>query len=138
MPSYEQWETYFTLKCPKKFLNTRGGSRTAAIFKMECFVLEAVNYYHKAPHLGCCSSLDLPLNKEICNVMKRSPDKCFYWLINSSVKLSLTISLFPVKVKISSLLIHRTNPRHDTLDLTQSKKSKYCFICQRFWKQRCF
>ena len=42
----------------------------------------------------------------------------------------MTISWFPVKVKISSLLInsYRPNPRHDTLDLTQSKKSKYCFI----------
>ena len=44
----------------------------------------------------------------------------------------MTISLFPVKVKISSLLIHSTNRRHNTLDLTQSKKSKYCFISQRF------
>ena len=47
MPCYEQWETDFTLKCPKKrqkFLNT-----------------------------------------EICKVMKRSPDKCFHWLINSLV-----------------------------------------------------
>ena len=32
----------------------------------------------------------------------------------------MTISWFPVKVKISSLLSHRKNPRHDTLDLTQS------------------
>ena len=31
----------------------RDGSRTAATSKME---LEAVNYYHKALHLGCCSS----------------------------------------------------------------------------------
>ena len=42
-------------------LIVRGGSRAAAIFKMECFViivkgLEAVNYYHKAFHLGRCSS----------------------------------------------------------------------------------
>ena len=43
--------------------NARGGSRTAAISKMERFViivngfqLPAVNYYHKALHLGCCSS----------------------------------------------------------------------------------
>ena len=33
----------------------RGGSRAAATSKMECFV-KAVNYYHKALHLGCCSS----------------------------------------------------------------------------------
>ena len=31
----------------------RGASRTAATYKME---REAVNYYHKALHLGCCSS----------------------------------------------------------------------------------
>ena len=31
----------------------RGGSRTAGTFKMR---LEAVNYYHKALHLRCCSS----------------------------------------------------------------------------------
>ena len=48
---------------------------------------------------------------------------CFY---------HMTISLFPVKVKISSLLIHRTNRRHNTLDLTKSKQSKYCLLCQRF------
>ena len=35
---------------------SRGGSRAAATSKMECFRLEAVNYYHKALHLGCCSS----------------------------------------------------------------------------------
>ena len=37
---------------------TRGGSRTAATYKMERFVIiaAAVNYYHKALHLGCCSS----------------------------------------------------------------------------------
>ena len=77
MPRYEQWETDFTLKCPKKcqkFLNT------------EIWV-------------------------------------CFY---------HMTISLFPVKVKISSLLSHRTNRRHNTLDLTKSKQSKYCLLCQRF------
>ena len=37
----------------------RGGSRTAATSKMERFVIivnGAVNYYHKALHLGCCSS----------------------------------------------------------------------------------
>ena len=44
----------------------------------------------------------------------------------------MTVSLFPVKVKTSSLLIHRTNPKHDTLDLSQSEKSKYDFICHRF------
>ena len=31
----------------------RGGSRAAATSKMER--LEAVNYYHKVLHLGCCS-----------------------------------------------------------------------------------
>ena len=42
---------------------SRGGSRAAATCKMERFViivngwkLEAVSYYHKALHLGCCSS----------------------------------------------------------------------------------
>ena len=41
----------------------RGGSKAAATSKMECFViivngfrLPAVNYYHKALHIGCCSS----------------------------------------------------------------------------------
>ena len=33
----------------------RGGSRAAATSKMEHFVI-AVNYYHKALHLRCCSS----------------------------------------------------------------------------------
>ena len=44
-------------------VGSRGGSRTAATSKMELFViivngfqLEAVNYYHKELHLGCCSS----------------------------------------------------------------------------------
>ena len=35
-------------------IGSRGGSRAAATSKMECFVI-IVNYYHKAPHLGCCS-----------------------------------------------------------------------------------
>ena len=35
--------------------------RAAAASKMECFMtltkrLEAINYYHKVLHLGCCSS----------------------------------------------------------------------------------
>ena len=38
----------------------RGGFRAAAISKMECFVIIVlviiVNFYHKALHLGCCSS----------------------------------------------------------------------------------
>ena len=37
----------------------RGGSRTAATFKMEHFAIivnEAVNYYHVVLHLGCSSS----------------------------------------------------------------------------------
>ena len=33
----------------------RGGSRAAATFKMERFMI-IVNYYHKVLHLGCCSS----------------------------------------------------------------------------------
>ena len=33
----------------------RGGSRAVATSKMERFVI-IVNYYHKALHLGCCSS----------------------------------------------------------------------------------
>ena len=38
-------------------MHPRGGSRTAATSKMERFmIMEAVNYYHKALHLGCCSS----------------------------------------------------------------------------------
>ena len=48
----------------RKIPHSRGGSRTAATSKMERFViivngwkLEAVNYYDKALHLGCCSSL---------------------------------------------------------------------------------
>ena len=41
----------------RKDTSIRGGSRTAATSKMERFVkLEAVNYYHKALHFGCCSS----------------------------------------------------------------------------------
>ena len=67
----------FVLGVPKNFSKlTRGGSRAAATSKMECFaiivngfqpltiitkhsildVAVAVNYYHKALHLGCCSS----------------------------------------------------------------------------------
>ena len=43
------------------YLTTRGGSRAAATSKMESFMiivkrLPPVNYYHKALHLGCCSS----------------------------------------------------------------------------------
>ena len=43
------------------FTVIRGGSRTAATSKMERFVnnsyrVPAVNYYHKALHLGCCNS----------------------------------------------------------------------------------
>ena len=37
----------------------RDGSKTVATSKMERFViirLKAVNYYHKALHIGCCSS----------------------------------------------------------------------------------
>ena len=35
----------------------RGGSRAAATSKMDRFVIIATNfYYHKALHLGCCSS----------------------------------------------------------------------------------
>ena len=37
-------------------ISIRGGSRTAATSKMVRFVIEAVNYYPKAPHFGCCSS----------------------------------------------------------------------------------
>ena len=37
-----------------KFIICRDGSMTAATSKMESF--EAVNCYHKAIHLGCCSS----------------------------------------------------------------------------------
>ena len=39
----------------KNYNINRGGSRTAATSKMERFVI-IVNYYHKALHLGCCSS----------------------------------------------------------------------------------
>ena len=46
-----------------RFILPRGGSRAAATSKMERFViivngfqLPAVNYYHKALHLGCYSS----------------------------------------------------------------------------------
>ena len=35
------------------YVMCRGGSRTAATFKVE---LPVVNYYHKEFHLGCCSS----------------------------------------------------------------------------------
>ena len=37
-------------------MSIRDESRTAATSKMERFVMEAVNYYHKVLHLGCCSS----------------------------------------------------------------------------------
>ena len=40
--------------------NIRGGSRAAATSKMECFVIKVnyyyKHYYHKALHLGYCSS----------------------------------------------------------------------------------
>ena len=36
--------------------NSRDGSRTTAASKMERFAIIAVNHYHKALHLGCCSS----------------------------------------------------------------------------------
>ena len=38
-----------------KCYTSRGGSRAAETSKMERFAL-IVNYYHKAFHLGCCSS----------------------------------------------------------------------------------
>ena len=38
-------------KRAKSSISAIGGSRTAATSKME-----AINYYHKALHLGCCSS----------------------------------------------------------------------------------
>ena len=52
----------------------RGGSRTVASSKMERFViivngfqLPAVNYYHKALHLGCCGS---PRSAPDCSLRK--------------------------------------------------------------------
>ena len=50
----------------------RSGSRAAATSKMECFVINssrfpAVNYYHKALHLGCCSS---PRSASGCGVVR--------------------------------------------------------------------
>ena len=45
---------YETLSVPW-YTKFRSGSRAAATSKMECFVI-IVNYYHKALHLGCCSS----------------------------------------------------------------------------------
>ena len=48
------------LLCISLNATLRGGSRTTATSKMErCVIivrLPAVNYYHKALHLGCCSS----------------------------------------------------------------------------------
>ena len=55
----------FCASCTNAVFRTssRGGSRTAASSKMKRFVIivfgwmeEAVSYYHKALHLGCCSS----------------------------------------------------------------------------------
>ena len=41
-------------------MDPRGGSRAVATSKMERFLVivngSAVNYYHKAFHLGCCNS----------------------------------------------------------------------------------
>ena len=47
--------------CTWHELYTKAGSRAAATSKMEPLViidngLEAVNFYHKVLHLGCCSS----------------------------------------------------------------------------------
>ena len=51
----------------------RGKSRAAATSMMERFVmivngwkLEAVNYYHKTLHLGCCSNLRSASASNIC------------------------------------------------------------------------
>ena len=44
----------------------------------------------------------------------------------------MTILLFPNKVKTSSLSIHRTNPRHDALDLTQSKNQNIVLFVKGF------
>ena len=44
----------FTMQMLNKSDTVRGGSRAATTSKMER--LEAVNYYHKVLHLGCCSS----------------------------------------------------------------------------------
>ena len=49
------------------------GSRTVATSKMERFVLIlAVNYYHKALHLGCCSC---PRSASV--FYRTHPDDCF-------------------------------------------------------------
>ena len=48
-------ERAINMKWIKGICELRGGSRTAATFKMEHFVLETVNYYRKVLHLGCCS-----------------------------------------------------------------------------------
>ena len=44
----------------------------------------------------------------------------------------MTILLFPNKVKTSSLSIHRTNPRHDALDLTQSNNQNIVLFVKGF------
>ena len=66
---------------------SRGGSRTAATFTMEGFV-EAVNYYHKVLHLGCCSS---PRSTSEINIQCKtiicinSPQVLFLLLLSSSL-----------------------------------------------------
>ena len=56
----------------------RNGSRTASTSKMERFVIlvKAINYYHKALYLGCCSSP----RSDSGRVLYSSQKKClFIW-----------------------------------------------------------
>ena len=69
----------------------RGGSRTAATFKMERFVI--VNYYHKALPLGCCSS----------------PRSASAYLVKRNIYLSgLYINLFSATPNIIWKFFHAT------------------------------
>lgn len=47
----------------------------------------------------------------------------------------MTMLLFSVKVKMFSLLIHRTNPRHDTL---YNRKNQNIVLFAKGFQNRCF
>ena len=69
----------------------RGGSRAAATSKMECFVIivngfQSSNIITKALHLGCCSSLDLPLmhTKHFVEVSASVTKPVFFYFITDT------------------------------------------------------
>ena len=89
------WISVFVSKLSNLESVSRGGSRAVETSKMECFV-EAVNYYNKALHLGCCSS-PRSASGQYCSILnkylfcKQQQWSCFELLLFSLTLPSLTI-----------------------------------------------